>query len=328
MEEKPIKMNRKLIISLEFLFVISLFIMLFINLTPSKKSNNPINEIFSQIKECNNDFDGLINSDGINTEKAIETLSNETDKLNSIKNSLDQIEISDDENDIKSKLLENLNYNSTLNNLCITLLKNTEAKDFASKYDDYAKTYTLLLNNYDSLTALGIDLNFNDNAKEFFNYASKYFSTLISLTRDNDIKTSQQNTYILNLKDCIEAFDKIDEDLKPALDKIREDHRDFNYLLKDIKDKKSILNQIKNQSYCITIPENGTECFNLLQDTITYYDLYITSLEHSIIIEKTSNDENNKKSIEENYENSFSKFSDFQESLKSLRTELDNFNNK
>ncbi|MCR4943674.1 MAG: hypothetical protein K5986_04305, partial [Clostridium sp.] len=157
---------------------------------------------------------------------------------------------------------------------------------------------------------------------------NKYFSVLISLNRDNDIKTTQKNNYIENLNNCIDSFDKIDEDLEPAINKIREDKRDFNNLIKDIKDKKSTLNTIKNKSYCITIPEGETKSYNLLQDTINYYELYITSLEHSIEAEKTFTNSDHKLDIEENYKNSFSKYSDFKDNLKNLRTELDKFNKK
>lgn len=328
MESLNVKINKKLIIFIASILALSLLVILFINLTPSHKNISALNKISSQIQNCNKDFDDLLNSDGIDMAKTIDTLSNNNIKLDSIKTSLNDIQITNDDSNIKDELITNLDYNTALNNLCLTLLKNPQAEDFTAKYKDYSNTYSMLLDNYSSLNALGINIKFSDNAKNFFDYNSKYFSTLINLNRDKDIKVLQRNNYIASLKDCIETFDKIDEDLEPALNKIREDNRSFDNLLKDVRDKKSTLNEIKNTSYCISIPENGNECFNLLQDTINYYELYITSLEHSIVIEKTSNIEDNKKNIEENYENSFSKFSDFQESLKNLRWELDSFNNK
>lgn len=326
MESLNVKINKKLIIFIAS--ILSLLVILFINLTPSHKNISALNKISSQIQNCTKDFDDLLNSDGIDMEKTIDALSNNNIKLDSIKTSLNDIQITNDDSNIKDELIANLDYNTSLNNLCLTLLKNPQAEDFTVKYNDYSNTYNLLLDNYSSLNSLGINIKFPDSAKNFFDYNSKYFSTLINLNRDKDIKVLQRNNYIASLKDCIEAFDKIDEDLEPALNKIREENRSFDNLLKDVRDKKSTLNEIKNTSYCISIPENGNECFNLLQDTINYYELYITSLEHSIVIEKTSNIEDNKKNIKENYENSFSKFSDFQESLKNLRRELDSFNNK
>lgn len=326
MESLNFKINKKSLICLSSILALSLLVILFINLTPSKKNISTLNKISLELENYNKNFDDLINSNGFDTNKVIDTLNNSIVELDSIKNSINSIDVEDE--NIKNALKENINYNSTINSLCISLLKNPQDKDFNSKYGEYIDTYNMLLDNYSSLNSLGMKIEISDSAKNFFEYTSKYFNTLISLSRDMDIKTSQKNNYISNLEDCIESFDKIDEDLEPALNQIRKDNRSLDVLIKDVRDKKSTLNEIKNTSYCISIPENGNECFNLLQDTINYYELYITSLEHSLIIEKTSSFDENKKNIEENYENSFSKFTDFKDSLANLRKELDNFNKK
>ncbi len=320
------KINKKLLIFLILFFSTSLLIILLINLTSSKKNSSTLNKVSFQLENYNKNFDNLINSDEFDITKVIDTLNNNNLQLESIKNSLDSLTLEDE--DTKNIIQENLSYNSTINSLCISLLKNPQDKDFSSKYSEYLKTYDMLLKNYSLLNSFGINTKPSDSVKGFFEYTSKYFNTLISLSRDADIKVSQKNNYISNLKDCIESFDKIDQDLQPALNQIRKDNRDLDILIKDVRDKKAALNEIKNTSYCISIPENGNDCFNLLQDTINYYELYITSLEHSLVIEKTSNFDENKKNIEENYENSFSKFTDFRESLKNLKGELDNFNKK
>ena len=85
---------------------------------------------------------------------------------------------------------------------------------------------------------------------------------------------------------------------------------------------------MKSKTYSFSIPENGNECYQALQDTLNYYELYITSLEHSIVVEKTSTEKDNDDNIDINYENSFEKYEDFTDSLKDLKSELDNFNNK
>lgn len=326
MKSLNLKINKKSIVFLSSILVLSLLVILFINITSSKKESSPLNKVSLLIEDYNKNFDNLITSDEFDINKTIDTLNNNNLELDSLKSSLENINIQD--TNLKNTLEENINYNSSINNLCIYLLKNPQSQNFASKYSTYLNTYSMLLENYSSLNSLGVNIQISDSAKNFFEYSSRYFNTLINLNRDKDIKISQKNNYISNLQECLQSFDKINEDLKPALEKIREDNRKLDNLLKDVRDKKSALNEIKNTSYCISIPENGDKCFNLLQDTINYYDLYITSLEHSIIIEKTSDQEENKKNIEENYSNSFSKFTDFEDSLKNFKLELDNFNNK
>ena len=195
-------------------------------------------------------------------------------------------------------------------------------------YNEYTQTYELLKNNYDTLHLLGLDIEFPSEADEFFTTSTTFINTLIKLNRENDIKVSQKSTYILNLEECIEVLNSINEDLRPALNKIKEDGRSLDTLLKDVKDKRSKFNELKSKTYSFSIPENGNECYQVLQDTLNYYELYITSLEHSIVIEKTSTEKDNDDNIDINYENSFEKYEDFTDSLKDLKSELDNFNNK
>ena len=244
-----------------------------------------------------------------------------------IKN-MDITNVLDQNKELKTKLSETLEYNINLYQLTLSIIKNPNSTEILQTYNEYTQTYELLKNNYDTLHLLGLDIEFPSEADEFFTTSTTFINTLIKLNRENDIKISQKSTYILNLEECIEVLNSINEDLRPALNKIREDGRSLDNLLKDVKDKRSKFNELKSKTYSFSIPENGNECYQVLQDTLNYYELYITSLEHSIVVEKTSNEKDKDDNIDINYENSFEKYEDFTDSLKDLKSELDNFNNK
>lgn len=329
MKLENFKLNKKLLYILGLSIVLPLIILLFINLFPKNKDINHINSICKNIENCNNILGNCLTSDKLDTSKSQDVLSENILTLNDIKTELSNLDLKDNNNTVlKEKALEAIDYNISLYDNGINLLKNQKSIDINNKFNDYKSTYTLLLKSYDTLEALGIHISMSNETKNYFESTFYYFNSIIKLTRDNDIKVNQKKSYASNLDDCIKSFNDIDEDLKPALDKIREDNRSLDVLLQDLKDKKSKLNDIKNKTYCISIPEDGMDCYDLLQDTINYYDLYITSLEHAIMIEKSSTDSDDKKNIEENYENSFSKYNDFLSSLKNLNSELDKFNNK
>ena len=188
----------------------------------------------------------------------------------------------------KSKLLETLDYNISIYELCLSLIRNPKDKDIVTTYNKYYTTYSLCINNYDTLSLLGIKTKFPEDATNFFESSFNYFNILIKINRESDIRTDQNKSYVTSIKDCITLFDAIDEDLQPALNNIREEKRSLDLLLNDIKIKKSKLNEIKNKSYSLTIPDKGNDCYSLLENTINYYDLYITALEHSIVVEKSS----------------------------------------
>jgi hypothetical protein len=325
---KKIKLtlNKKLIFLLGVLIIIPLIILLMIYLTPSSRNLRILNTYSNEITLCNIALKDAIDQGGINLKSAEDILSTKLISLNDIKSNIFSQEVVDGELNTKSKLLETLTYNISTYELCLSLIRNPKDKDIITTYNSYSTTYSLCINNYEALALLGIKAKFPEDAKNFFQASFNYFNILIKLNRESDIRSDQNKSYVTSMKECITLFNDIDEDLQPALNKIREEKRSLDVLSKDIKIKKSKLNEIKNKSYSLTIPDKGNECYSLLENTINYYDLYIIALEHSIVVEKSSSSDDNSKTIQENYTNSFSKYTDFIKSLKDLNTELDNFN--
>ena len=328
MNFENITSNKKLLTTIGIIILIPLFILLIINFTPSHRNIQELNKICKSIKSCNMSLKDAIDDKTIDSEIAEEKLSSEGIKLNNHKSELESLEVADKNNVLKEHLLETLSYNINLYNLSLNLIRNPKDLDIPLKYDEYSKTYELILKSYENLRLLGLKAEFPQSAKVFFENSATFIGTVINLNKENGIKESQKKSYVSNIKNCIEDFEKINEDLKPALDKIKEDGRSLDVLLKDIKEKKSIFSDIKSKSYNLTIPEEGNNSYELLKETLNYYDLYITSLEHSILIEESIENKDNKdlKNIEKSYKNSFSKFEDFNKSYKSLIDEVNNLN--
>lgn len=328
MKLDKLNINKKYIIAIICIILLPIVILCVIKLTPSNRNISQLNNIGKKIESCNEKLKDCLDDNGINSDTTKETLTNELIELSNIQSTLDSTNVLDQNKELKTKLSETLEYNINLYQLTLSIIKNPNSTEILQTYNEYTQTYELLKNNYDTLHLLGLDIEFPSEADEFFTTSTTFINTLIKLNRENDIKISQKSTYILNLEECIEVLNSINEDLRPALNKIREDGRSLDNLLKDVKDKRSKFNELKSKTYSFSIPENGNECYQVLQDTLNYYELYITSLEHSIVVEKTSNEKDKDDNIDINYENSFEKYEDFTDSLKDLKSELDNFNNK
>lgn len=328
MKLDELNINKKYIITIICIILLPIAILFVVNLTPSNRNISKLNNIGKKIESCNEKLKDCLDDNGINSDTTKETLTNELIELSNIQSTLDSTNVLDQNKELKTKLSETLEYNINLYQLTLSIIKNPNSTEILQTYNEYTQTYELLKNNYDTLRLLGLDIEFPSEAEEFFTTSTTFINTLIKLNRENDIKVSQKSTYILNLEDCIEVLNSIKEDLRPALAKIREDGRSLDNLLKDVKDKRSKFNELKSKTYSFSIPENGNDCYQVLQDTLNYYELYITSLEHSIVVEKTSTEKDKDDNIDINYENSFQKYEDFTDSLKDLKSELDNFNNK
>lgn len=325
MNIKEIKLNKKLIIGLAIIISLPLLILLCIKFTPNNKNLSKLNNLTTKIEDSNKSLKDAVSEHTIDTEQSESLLASGLVTLNTIKEDLSEITFSNDYSKIKDKTSEVLDYNIKLYEITLSILRNPTDKDITAKYTDFTKNYELLLSNYESLSLLGVKSNFPESAKTFFDNSSLYISTIIQLNRDKDILTSQKQEYISILEECLTSFKSINEDLKPALSKIKEDGRSLDVLLSDIREKKSKLNIIKNKSYSITIPEQGNTCYEYLQNTINFYELYITSLEHSIVVEKSSSSSVTDENIANNYTNSFSKYSDFITSLEQFEKEINEF---
>ena len=324
MKLDELNINKKYIIAIICIILLPIVILCVVNLTPSNRNISKLNNIGKKIESCNEKLKDCLDNNGINSDTTKETLTNELIELSNIQSTLNSTNVLDQNKELKTKLSETLEYNINLYQLTLSIIKNPNSTEILQTYNEYTQTYELLKNNYDTLRLLGLDIEFPSEAEEFFTTSTTFINTLIKLNRENDIKVSQKSTYILNLEDCIEVLNSIKEDLRPALAKIREDGRSLDNLLKDVKDKRSKFNELKSKTYSFSIPENGNDCYQVLQDTLNYYELYITSLEHSIVVEKTSTEKDKDDNIDINYENSFEKYEDFTDSLKDLKSELDN----
>lgn len=324
MDLSNFKPNKKLIYIFVAIILLPILILAFINLLPSNKQVNKLNKYTQEIINCNSALKNALDGNGINLTQAEEILTNQLTNLNNIKNDISSLEVNKENESTKAKLLETADYNITLYELALNLIRNPDDKDMVTTYNKYYTTYALLKNDLDSLNIIGITPNLSDESIKFFESSFNYFSTVLRINKANDIRIDMNKAYLNNIEKCIDEFNNISEDLEPAYIKIKQDNRNLDNLLNDVKLKKSKFNEIKNSCYSMTIPEDASNSYSRLQDTLNYYDLYITSLEHSIIVEQSSKS-NNDENIAKNYQNSFSKYNDFCDSFKDLKTELDNF---
>lgn len=330
MEFKNLISNKKLLIGTGIIIIIPLLVISIIYFLPTSKDKRSLNSILLKLENYNHSLYSCIKNDSIDYEKAESLLNSGIENLDNLLNELSDISVTNENSSTKSKLYETIDCNKQIFSLALSLLKNPNDANLNSRFSEYSTKYKLLLENFKDLKKLGLKASFPNESKTFFEYSCSYVNTVIKLNREKDVKTTQKREYVINIQNLLAKFDEISENLEPALNKIKEDGRSLEVLLTDIKEKKSKFNEIKSISYSLSIPEEGNECFSLLQDTINYYDLYINSLEHSLIIEKSSDNDNNSKNkeyISKNYDNSFSKYKDFTDNLAELKSELNSFNN-
>lgn len=292
----------------------------------SKKSNtfdhivNELNTINNSIKECSTEFT-------LNNKTIVTTLRNNIDNLEKVKNNLRALVILDDySRETSSKILSSIESAQNLYNSCIESLEyqNISAtSDYVTKINEQQFD---LLKSYVDLSYLGIEIGFNDDSLIFFDKLINYLNNLETLTKKNNVNTSQGELFIKSFKTAVNDLSELVEDLEPAISKVREDNRSFDSILNDIDDKESKYLSIKSSINSISIPEGYLSYYNSLIDTFNLYSNYLKTLKVAIIFEKSStNYGDNKESIDKNYKNAFSKFDDVNDSLNSIKKSLESF---
>lgn len=269
------------------------------------------------LKDCTN---GLT----IDTKNSISILNNSISELSQLQNDITSLIIVNNEYpDLIPKLVTSIDYTKTLYNYCIDVLSysinltNTEiTSQILLLKEDCIKSY-------EDLSPYGVIFTFPDDSLLFFDNLIGYLNSLDKLNKETIIKTSQYNDFINNLNTAITNFSPLLENLKPAIEKIREDNRSLDVILEDISSKESKFADIKSDFSYSSIPENCVSYYNSLNSTFKLYSTYLNTLKIAVIYEKSSSGyENNKKNIDKNYSNAYSKLEDVKTSLDTLENSI------
>ena len=322
MIKKIINSNMKLLVILIFMLIFCSPII--IKYSPYNLQIKKLNTFIEEIYQCNLSLSQSVQDKSIDSNLAKDLLTIGIVNLNNITQDVSSLSVMKQNQLLKSNVMDTLSYNTSLYEITLSLLKTSDINSLNIKFPQYSKSLTLVEDSSDTLNLLGLQSSFPLESKVFFQNSSFYVTTVLKITREKNINSEQNKYFTLDLNECLALLDNIDEDLKPALDKIKEDGRSLDVLISDLKNKRSALFTIKNKTYSLTIPEECSILYKEFQDTLTTYELYLTSLQYSLITESSAS--SSSEIIKENYNESFEKYNSFLDNLQKLKKSLDTFN--
>lgn len=269
------------------------------------------------LKDC-------INGLTIDTKNTISILNNNISELSKLQSNISSLIIVNNKYpDLIPKLVTSIDSTKTLYNYCIDILSYNSNLDNVEIASQILLLKEDCIKSYDDLSVYGVTFYFPDDSLLFFDNLIGYLNSLDKLNKQNTIKTAQYNDFINNLTAAVDSFSPLLEDLKPAIEKIREDNRSLDIILEDISSKESKFDDIKKSFSYSSIPENCVAYYNSLNSTFKLYSTYLNTLKVAVIYEKSSsNYESNKKNIDKNYSNAYSKLKDVQTSLDTLKNSI------
>ncbi len=318
--------TKKMLFSIALIIIlIPLILLIITKMTPSSRNIREINKLAKEVASINATLENSNDSDNVNSETAKNELSVAVVNLNKVKESLDTLEVSETVTETKVKFNETLDYNIAFCEQALSMYMNQSSPSLDNKLKDYKSALDSFKESNNSLTKLRIDSLISEDSLEFFDKTYKYFDTLIQINIMKDITKEKNSTYMLSSDKLISKFKEIDDDLKPALEDIKKNNRDLNILLTDITNKKSIFENIKNDFYMLSVPEEATELHSSLLQSINTYESYINSFDDILDSDIASKD--NPKGLDE-YEASLSKYTEFIDSLETTKKNFESFKEK
>ena len=232
---------------------------------------------------------------------------------------------SNDNSQVSSNLLKALDDTYNLYTYCLNYISTYED----SSLDELAANLDALKNNciasYSKLSDEGISLNYSSSLQNFLYVFISHYSKLNQSKIESELKHSQNTEFITKLSAISNNFLGLLEDLKPAVDRVREENRSFDAIINDLNDKENSFNSLKKDLNSVSIPEGYLNYYNNLNDIFSLYSSYLNSMRTAIMYERSSSDyKKNKTVIDKNYDNAYKKYNNVLESIQQFLSLLEN----
>lgn len=330
MEDKlklKIKENQTFILAIIATVLFSLSIVFLIS--PTTVPNKEIEDLESigiEINNINNSLNKGIKDLSLDISTSLKVLSSGIKELEELSIKLSSIEAtSESAIDIRDELITALSTTIVLYDYSIYIIGNPENVVNTDTISEFTSYRDDCLNSYKLLTERGIELSFSDETLIFFDNIKNYLNALIKVNKTQNIVNSQKRDFVIILKDIIPDLNILTEDLEPALIKIKEDNRDLQILIDDIKAKELSYKDVQNKLIPLSIPHGYGDYYTSLDEFFKLYTSYLSSFKTALIFDKSCDDPlKNKKEINDNYKNVFSKYQDILTSYSQFKELINN----
>jgi len=323
-----VKEHKNIVIaSLLLLFILSFSLFFMTYNSKDNRTKRYLKNLAEELNDVNLTLTNGVKDLTIDTNNTKDILSTGIENLNKILISVS--EVNSESSDVSS-LKENLTnaLNSTINfydNSFIILSnpENVKNNDDLNKFNTFKENCIL---DYSKLVDNNIKISFSDDSLKFIDNFNNYMNTLIKINRDSEFKNSQQKDFIYTLESFNDNITYLNEDLTLAINKIREDKRDFQGIIDDIYNKEDTFNNLKDKLAFLSIPEGCMEIYESLNEYLNTYSAYLNTIKEAVIYEKTSSDvDDASEKITKNYKNSTSKRNDVLKAYASYENKFKNF---
>lgn len=319
-----LKKHKTLVISIiTCVFIISISLFLLIFNSKGFKANRELKQISKELNNINISLSDSIDDLSIDTSKASSNLSDGLTSLRELSSKLIDIDATSVNNsEIKDALSTSVDSTINLYDTSLNLLatpNSVTSNDVLTNFDNLKNE---CINNYEALSKKNINVRFSNSTLNFFSNYYNYLNTLVKVNRDSQFKTSLEREFIYKIDGFKNDFNYLNEDLTPAINKVKEDNRDLVVIIDDIYKKETLYQDLEDTLSKISIPEGNMDSYEALKEYINSYKPYLVAIKEAVILDKTNGNE--EEDISRKYKEASSKRDNVLVAFESFNKKLNN----
>lgn len=302
-----LKKHKTLVISTiaaVFIICISLFLLVFNS--KDFKSKRELTKISKELNNINLSLSDSIDDLSIDTSKSSSNLSEGLTSLRELSLRISEVDATYIKNsDIKDALSTSVDSTINLYDTSLNLLASPgsiNSNDILTNFDDLKNQ---CISDYEILSSKGVNVRFSNSTLSFFNNYYGYLNTLVKINRDSQFKDSIEKEFVYKLESFKNDFTYLNEDLTPAINKIKEDNRDLEVIIDDIYKKEKLYEYLEETLSRISVPEGRMDTYEALKEYLNAYNPYLIAIKEAVILDKTT--DNKEEDINKKYKEASSK---------------------
>lgn len=302
-----LKKHKTLVISaIAGVLIISISLFLLVFNSKDFKTKRELTQISKELNNINLSLSDSLDDLSIDTSKASSNLSEGLTLLRELSLRISEVDATSINNsDIKDALSTSVDSTINLYDTSLNLLASPASitsNDILTNFDDLKNQ---CITNYESLSAKNINVRFSNSTLSFFDNYYGYLNTLVKINRDSQFKDSIEKEFVYKLESFKNDFTYLNEDLTPAINKIKEDKRDLEVIIDDIYKKEKLYEDLEETLSRISVPEGRMDTYEALKEYLNAYNPYLIAIKEAVILDKTTG--NKEENIDKKYKEASSK---------------------
>lgn len=186
----------------------------------------------------------------------------------------------------KEGLLNGLNSNILMYKQVQAIFANPQSKDVGNALEDLKKYKSNCIQSYSLVNIKNVQASFPSDASDTMDKIISYFTDMVKLNRDNDIKQSVNLEFMNNMDGIMSKLAAIKIDLSSNVAKVRTGSGSYDEVLALVDKNYDQLQEIEKSYSNVTIPQKATATYKLFKKVLDSYDAYLNSFKFAVTTEK------------------------------------------